>query len=92
MKSKNRELLKKILTKLLPYWSLAKWLLALTDSFADEKTVDSILNLIKKSVQTAKLNKDKIKLEMEIKNINKIKNQEELDLLKEEITSLIDNN
>jgi len=78
----KKQLLIKVLKKLQPYWNLAEGLLVLMESsYADEKTVDGLLDIMLASIKTIKNDKEKTELEKGItlvQNIKKMENTEKI--------------
>ncbi|MCX6824850.1 MAG: hypothetical protein NTY80_01380 [candidate division SR1 bacterium] len=86
----KKQLLIKVLTKLMPYRNLAEGILALVESsFADERTMNGIVLLINQSIKTITNSKEKEKLEQGIELIKKIQQQENKDKKQENIEDLL---
>jgi len=73
----KKQLLLKVLNKLLPYWNLAEGLIALVDSkYIDEKTIDGLLVVINQSIKNVKDSKNKEKMVKAVEIMEKIKQEE----------------
>ena len=91
---KKKELLLKVLNKLLPYRNLAEGLVALVDSkYIDEKTIDGLLLIINQSIKNVKEGKEKTKLMKAVEVVQKIKHSEKIEREDEaeEVERLLEN-
>ncbi|MEI6671938.1 MAG: hypothetical protein WCL02_00815 [bacterium] len=74
----KKQLLIKILTKLIPYRDLAEGILALVQSdYIDNKTIDTIIQLINQSIKNVKKEQKKVILQKGLEKIQTIKHMED---------------
>ena len=82
-----------ILQKLQPYRPMAEGILALMESgYADDSTIDGILNLLHQGVKQIATEKGKEKFQKAIELVQKIKHQEEDERIgeKQDLDALLD--
>lgn len=81
----KKELLIQVVKKLESDWDLAPGILALVQSsYVDEKTIDWVLSILSKSIQSIKKQEQKKKIQKWLEKIQRIKSMESNDKISED--------
>lgn len=81
----KKELLIKVLKKLIPHWDLAEGVLALVESGSiDDQTIDGVIHILAQSIKKLQNKEDTTKLQKSLEKIQQIKMLEDEEKISEE--------